>query len=140
MEPNEWLDFRLRWLTTCQKYKARNGCDEGMKSTLLELLLEGQELNVLWEELKKLSFQFFEYYSGHFLKTHNAEVVERYCKYVLHYMEKSQQRDRGTYKRMADYLRRIKKMGGIEQANLVRDTLLNTYNRSPALADELRAV
>ena len=107
---------------------------------MLQLLREGKEMEILWEELKTLSFSLFGTYHKYFLLTHFLEIVDRYCQYVLDYMDKAYKKDRQTYQHVADYLTEIKYMGGVAQADAIINTLLIKYLRSPALVGELSNV
>lgn len=140
MEKGEWTDLRMKWLGVCKGYKPKNNWDPGMKSSLLELLLEANEIEAMWQEVKLSGFSFLEKYHSFFMENYQAEVLERFKNYVFSQMEQPGSKDRKTYQTMAHYLMKIKKLGGIEMANQAKRDILAKYKGRPALVDELKGV
>lgn len=137
MTPGEWKDFRNTWLEWCRNYKPKNNYDHANVDMYLELLLEGGDLDLLWKNLGTLPFDYFEEYHSHFLKTHPAEVINRFYEYALDYLDKQYKRDRSTYQVLAGYLRKIKKLGGTSEAKQAKALILQKFPKSPALKEEL---
>ena len=133
MQPDEWTEFRIQWMNACRNLLPYQS------ESLMELLLEGKELDSLWAILQVSPFHHLENYQSHFMDTHKEEIVERYRDHILD-LASGIGLDRRTYKELADYLRKIKKMGAIDYANQIKDELLSLYRNRPSMRDELKNV
>jgi len=96
-----------------------------------------------WHKLKKMvkrnsNLETIKHYEKYLAKDYAGDVVDMYAKGIMKYMENNV--GRKHYQYICRYLRRMIKLGGIEQANKTIARLRETYPNRRALMEELNNV
>jgi len=110
-----------------------------LKAHCWSFCLKARRWKFYGKNLRRCLFHYLKPTINIFI-THLLEIVDRYCQYVLDYMDNTYKKDRQTYQHVPDYLTEIKYVGGVAHANAIINTLLIKYPRSPALVGKLRRV
>ncbi len=122
-----------------KKYKAlkKKLNDDGMNgfnNILADILVKEKEFPELLEILKKNPF-YVESYQKHFLKTHPEEIYSLHMVNIREEARKSDNRKR--YKSVCQSIRKLMKIGGIEEGKVLINEFKKNFYRRPAFLDEL---
>lgn len=97
----------------------------------------------MWDEYLKLlianpQLDYLERAEPHFKTTHHAEFVNLYAEAIRLFADQNMGRD--SYRQLARYLRRLKKMGDGHISAALAEELMGKYPKRRAMIEELRNI
>ena len=114
-----------------------NKSNNSFSTILADILVKEKEFPELLEILKKNPY-YVESYQKHFLKSH-PEVIYRL--HVVNIKEDAgRASNRKEYRNICSQIEKLKKIGGIKEAEVLIKEFQKTYNHRPAFLDELSKV